>query len=286
MINYDSKKKLCVIIKTHNDFTVLGKCIDSLERQNFSDFDIIIMDTASDDISYVEKYMENSRIKVLVDKRDLGFCVGNNIATQDVINRYKYIMYLNPDAFLHKNFIDQSIRFLENDIAGEIGLLTGKLLWFDLKNNMETNIIDSAGIFQTWYGRWYNRGMGEVDIGQYDTPVGGVDVPAACGALMFCRSDTLHSIELSPGEYFNASFYMYKDDIDLSIRIRKAGYKIVYNSHFLAWHCRGWQRKNRQSMPKKLRLHAAKNEVYINKQMSLFKYLYSLVKLVFVRLGF
>ena len=280
-----AKKTLTVIVKTHNDYNVLDNCITSLQEQSYADFNIVIMDTASDDLSYVYKYSKDDQIDVLVDKRDLGFCVGNNIATAKVIDKSQYVMYLNPDAFLQKDFLSQAVDFMEQPRNSNVGILTGKLLWFDLNKDKRTNIIDSAGIFQTWYGKWYNRGMGEVDKGQYSTSPLGESVPAACGALMVCRSNALRSVEMKPGEYFNNSFYMYKDDIDLSFRVRNSGFDVIYQSEFIAWHCRGWQRKNRQSMPKKLRLYAAKNEIYINRQISFLKYSYSLAKLGLVKLG-
>ncbi|MCH8191208.1 MAG: hypothetical protein IIC80_07635, partial [Chloroflexi bacterium] len=89
---------------------------------------------------------------------------------------------------------------------------------------------------------------GEHDQGQYDYDEA-IAVPAICGALMICTTEALRAVELSAGEYFRRSFFMYKEDIDLSLRMAEAGFEVLYDSGLKAWHCRGWQR--RYKMPYK-----------------------------------
>ncbi len=280
------KPRIFVIIKTHNDYKVLDKCIGHLKAQSYKDFGIVIMDSGSSDTSYLNPYLNDKAIQVIIEQEDVGFCKGNNIATRKVITDSDFILYLNPDAFLQSDFIEKALKFMLRPENANVGILTGKLYWFRLANDEKTNIIDSAGIFQRWYGRWYNRGMGLDDSGEWDTGAEGQEVPAACGALMFCRKNALEHAALRPGEYFDSSFYMYKDDIDISLRVREAGFRIVYYSELVAWHCRGWQRKNRRAVAKKYRLSAAKNEIKINRRLSFIKYGFSISKYLMVRLGF
>ena len=271
-----------IIIKTHNDFKVLDRCIDCVMQQTEKEYRVIIVDTASSSTDYVEKYIGYPKIDVIIDSRDLGFCVGNNIAARKVLDSSQYIFFLNPDAFLSADFLSLSVKLMNSPSMQNVGAISGKMLRYDLANSKATNIIDSTGIFQSWYGKWYDRGQSSVDVGQYDS-LSGEDVPAVCGALMFCRTDALIASQLKQGEYFRESFFMYKDDIDLSIRIRSAGYRIKYFSTLLAWHCRGWQKRSRMS--KNAKLFSARNEIVINRELSLIKYSYSLTKLALVKLG-
>ena len=173
---------------------------------------------------------------------------------------------------------------MKEDKNKNIGILSGKLLQFDLANDQTTYLIDSTGIFQKWYGRWYDRGQGVEDCSQYNNTNGYESVPAICGALMLIRTSALKASKLSQNEYFNNSFFMYKDDIDLSIRVRQSGYDLKYNSNLIAWHCRGWQ--SRKKMSKRAKYISAKNEYEVNKNIGWIKSVYSRTKILLINLGF
>ena len=72
------------------------------------------------------------------------------------------------------------------------------------------NVIGDAGF----------GGQGEADEGQYDGMAS--DVPALCAAAMLCRRDALLDLDDASG-IFDESFFVFKDDLDLSVRLRKRG---------------------------------------------------------------
>ena len=272
-----------IIIVTHNSENVLDLCLQSVDKQTVKASRVTIVDMASNCTKYITKHQCVPHIDVILNKRNLGYCVGNNIATERAVVDSRYILFLNPDAFLSPSFLEKALQFMEKAKEKNTGILSGKILKYNLSSKEATQILDSAGIFQTWYGKWFDRGQGQYDHGQFDTDNTGSVVPAVCGALMLCRTDALIAAKLDDGEYFRESFFMYKDDIDLSLRVRKAGYRVKYNSNLLAWHCRGWQKRSRMS--KNAKLLSASNELVINRELSLIKYSYSLTKLALVKLG-
>ena len=77
---------------------------------------------------------------------------------------------------------------------------------------------------------------------------------------------------------------MYKEDIDLSLRIKSFGYGVFYASDLVAYHHRGW--KGRHHMSKWKKIMSAKNELEINKNRGWVKSVYSKAKLILANLDF
>jgi N-acetylglucosaminyl-diphospho-decaprenol L-rhamnosyltransferase len=273
---------LYIVIVTHNSEKVIDKAMVHLFEQEYTNFKVIIIDSGSDNTDYIEKYRKSDKCKIILKNVNIGFCKANNLAISKVIDKSSLLLLHNPDLFLSRNFIKDAVDIMDADKEEKIGILTGKLLRFDISNNERTDIIDSTGIFQKWYGKWYDRGQGMEDYRQYDNKNGNESIPAVCGALMLCRASALKTIRLSQNEYFNNSFFMYKDDIDLSLRVKKIGYGLKYNSNLIAWHCRGWQSRNKMS--KRAKYYSARNEYEINKNRGWIKSAYSKAKLILANL--
>lgn len=264
-----------VIIVTHNSQLYIGHCIESLLTQSKKPDAIIIVDSGSKDPHYLSPYKEKEGIQVHVTKENIGFCQGNNLGMSRLPDSIDYVLFLNPDAFLTPTFLEEALLYLDQPASAPIGALTGLLLGYDIGRKQLTGKIDSAGIFQAWYGRWYDRAQGKENDGQY-TQI--EEVPAICGALFLCRKKALDSVLLGCYEVMDPSFYMYKEDIDLSLRLHHKGWKLILDPHLVGYHCRGWK-TDRTQVPRSLRLLSARNEVRLHKRLhspylfySLFKY--------------
>lgn len=264
---------ISVIIVTHNSAKVIGRCLDALARQQYPPGEIVLVDSGSDDPSYLEQYSGHERIRLLFLQENVGFARANNIGYGQCAGDSEYVLYLNPDAFLQKTTLKLSRQCLiENQNCGVVG---GRLLGWDLEAGKASGLLDSTGIFRKWYGRWVDRGQGERDHGQF---LRQESVPALCGAFLFCRRSALERIRLAEGVFFDPDFFLYKEDIELSIRMRKYGYGLLYNPDIRVFHCRGWQA--RKEMEFKQRLLAAKSELLLYRKhpspyicWALFKYL-------------
>ena len=76
---------------------------------------------------------------------------------------------------------------------------------------------------------------------------------------MLCRREMLEDIKLF-GEYFDESFYLYKEELDLCWRARLRGWRVMYNPEAVAYHLRGWGRSTkREKIPAFIRRHSYKN---------------------------
>jgi GT2 family glycosyltransferase len=277
----DSKPSCAVIIVTHNSQPYLETCLAHLKAQTCAPDQIIIVDSGSFNTEYLTAHAQEKGIELFLQKENIGFCQGNNIGLSHVSSKTDYVLFLNPDAFLWPSFIQRAISRMENSASSNIGVLSGILLGYDLEKKAATGRIDSSGIFRTWYGKWYDRDQGKAYAEHIFLDL--EPVPAVCGALMFCRLNAIQSVYLGPNQVMDESFFMYKEDIDLSLRLRKKGWSLVFDPSLTAYHCRGWS-KNRAKVPHVFRLMSAKNEMRLNARIKSPYYLYSALKYFAVKL--
>lgn len=283
-MNHISSNKMsdcAVIIVTHNSEIYLKKCLASLHNQTVPPAQIIIIDSGSTSSEKINCNKDQNNICIYISRSNVGFCKGNNIGLSLVKQEIKYVLFLNPDAFLFSDFIENATKYLEKSDQANTAVISGLLMGYDIMKDCPTGKIDSSGIFRKWYGNWYDRDHGQTYQNQYSKEE--ESVPALCGALMFCRKEALNTVLLSPNEVWDNSFFMYKDDIDLSLRLRKKNWELKFLPQLTAYHCRGWQ-PNRQKVSKHFRLLSAKNEIKLFNRMHSPCVLYSWIKYLSVKL--
>ena len=274
-----SVRTIAVVIVTYNSAPVLGMCLDSLQRQTRAADIIVIVDNNSTQSDYLDQVPRGAPFELLRNSYNEGFCGGNNTGYART-NTYQYVLFLNPDAFLSTSFLEDALQWMERPENARVGCLTGTLLGFDVTATRPTGLIDSTGIFQKWYGKWYDRAQG---MRWTPRPLGQgplEDLPAACGALMFCRTRALEEVTLGKNQVFDQHFFMYKEDIDLSLRLRAHGWRIVYRPDLLCHHGRGWQGRPRMSY--RSRYLSARNELRLCWRNRLKGLPYSLLKFAYV----
>ncbi len=270
--------KIAVIIVTYNSQDVLPRCLDALSQQSIQ-ADIIVVDSGSEDTSYLNNYQKNADITVLLDE-NIGFSRANNKGYEALSQTTEFVLFLNPDAFLTKNALQQAQTFLQEN--KQVGCVGGRLLGFDNKNERPTGLLDSTGIFRKWYGRWYDRSQGEQDTDQHLVQE---EVPALCGAFLFCRQTLLSQLagnKNQQAKIFDPDFFLYKEDIELCLRMRKAGWQLVYQPAIQIYHCRGWQNERKQ-VSYQQRLTAAQSELILYKKHPSLYITWALFKYVLVR---
>jgi GT2 family glycosyltransferase len=277
-VSRNTMSATAVIIVTHDSATVLEPCLSSLAGQSVQPDVVCVVDSGSADTSYLHAAEKKNNVDVLYYPENIGFAKGNNAGFRRVGRDVEYILFVNPDTFLDRDGIGLALESMRKNEG--TGILTGRLLGYDVAGQQATGLLDSTGIFRKWYGRWSDRGQGEVDSGQYSLPE---DIPAACGALMFCRKKALEEVILPQQAVFDPAFFMYKEDIELSLRMRKAGWKIMYDPRITGLHGRGWQRR-RSRMSPAARKMAARNELLLYRRHPSPYLIWALAKFVLVYL--
>lgn len=245
-----------VVIVTYDSGPIVEAVVDAVLGGSLAPASVVLVDNASTDRAAVDRAgAGDPRVQVLRQEANLGFCAANNIGIR-ALGDIPFVLLLNPDAVVTESFLAAAVGVLVAEPA--IGALGPKLLKLDEATMQPTGRIDSAGIFLTRYGRIFDRGQGEIDTGQYDAD-GPVDVPALCAAAMLCRRAALETVS-DAGAVFDEAFFMYKEDVDLSLRLRAAGWRVVLDTGTVVHHRRGNDQIDRSSTPPWVRRRSVANE--------------------------
>lgn len=110
-----------IIILNFNGKRFLGACLSSVFRQDYPDFEVILVDNASkdDSMKYVRKRFGNEvgkgRLKIVENAENTGFAEGNNIGFRHASKRSKYVVLLNNDTKVYQGWLSALIHAMEND---------------------------------------------------------------------------------------------------------------------------------------------------------------------------
>ena len=213
--------KLSIITVNYNGLKDTCELIDSIPFND--DVEVIVVDNASinDEASIIqEKY---PKIIVIRSDKNLGFAGGNNLGIK--VAHGKYLFLLNNDIILQPQTSD--IRHLIDRLESspEIGVVC-PMIRFAWDNHP----IQFAGYTPLSKITVRNRsiGFGEEDKGQYNIPH---STPYAHGAAMMIKSEVIDHVGLMPECYF-----LYYEELDWSMMISRAGYKIWYEPSCTIYH--------------------------------------------------
>lgn len=236
-----------VIVVNYNGEKHLKVCLGSLKRTKYPNFEVILVDDGSTDksISLVKRSFR--WVKLVENKKNIGQVKGRIIGVQR--SKGKYIAFLDNDTEVTPNWLSELVKAMESDssIAG----CTSKVLLYSNKQ-----LINSAGMGCDVYGFAFSRGIicrsnFEEDAGQYDNRE---EVFGTYGASMLIRKDVLEKVGINP------DLAMYYDDVDLSWRIRLAGYRIMYIPTSIVFHKMGGTKTR---FTKKIKYYTERNRLSV-----------------------
>ena len=211
----------------------MKNCLESVSKSKYPNFEVILVDNASTDGSdrFNPEELELSNFKLIRNSKNLGFAEGNNLGAREA--RGKYVVFLNSDTEIDSFWLKELVLVMESDES--IGIAQSNLLKFD------RNTIDSTGDFIDYSGNGCLREHGEVlKIKHYS-----VEVFSARGAAMMVNKQILETVG-----FFDISFFMLCEDVDLSWRIRLNGYKVVYVPKSIVYHFGSATRRTHQDSSK------------------------------------
>lgn len=235
-----------LVIINYNSEKLLKTCLDSIRALTFQDREVIFIDNASADGSVAYVRAHYPEVRMIANCDNLGYAGGANQAVRE--SKGEFLVILNPDIVFEPEYLDVLVARMERD--GGVGAIIGKLRKYDFAKGEKTNVIDSAGLLMYRSRRCVDRGQGEEDRGQYDVAE---EVFGVTGAVPMYRRAALEDVAVGavggPGaEYFDENFFMYKEDVDISWRLRLAGWKCFYEPRARAYHGRGTGAVNRATV--------------------------------------
>lgn len=235
------------VIVTCQSVRGIASCLDSLRAEGASLSGITVVDNASADGTKElirEKYPD---VRLLENGDNLGFAAAANLGI--AATKGDFVLILSPDVSFGPGFVAALAAALQKD--PQAGAAAPKLV------RPEGRLIDSAGLVMKKTRKALDRGRDETDGGAYDAAC---RVFGPCGAASLMRRSMLEDVRIgSDGEYFDESFFAYKEDADLAWRANLLGWKTVYVPQAVAVHSRGWKVTSRMDIPPGIRRHSHKN---------------------------
>ncbi|MFQ5639064.1 MAG: glycosyltransferase family 2 protein [bacterium] len=234
---------LSLIIVNHNTRGLLKQLLLSIKRNTKKVFyEIIVVDNASGDRSAALVKEDFQDIVLIENQSNLGFSQANNQAVK--IAKGDYLLFLNSDTIVCENAVESLFSFLEQEkYAAVVGC---KLL------NIDDTLQRSCGIFPNLKTEFYFRTFlnrlfptsptfGSFKLGSWDYS-SLMEVDWVSGACLMIRKNIFDQIG-----GFDETLYMYYEDADLCLRVKKLGWKIYFIPDAYVYHLHGgsWQ-QNRE----------------------------------------
>ena len=252
--------RVLVSIVTCDSARYLKPCLVSVRAQTWSEFTVCLWDNASKDASLaIAAEFRNLLDMLHSSNRNVGFCAAHNriIASHPS----DYVLVLNPDVWLEPSFLATLVDALEQDPTA--GSATGKLWRWDEAAQADgashiaqpARVLDTAGIYLTRNQRHLDRGSGERDRGAYETRQ---YVFGASGAAAFYRRAMLDDVK-EGAEWFDESFFAYREDADLAWRAQWRGWRCLYVPEARGFHVRKVLPERRAELPREINMHSFKN---------------------------
>lgn len=216
---------LSVIIVNYNVKYFLEQCLFSVQKavENI-EAEVFVVDNNSVDGSCQMVSNKFPEVKLIANTDNKGFSRANNQAMR--IAKGKYILLLNPDTIVQEDTFEKVIKFAdENPDAGGIGVKmidgNGNFLP-ESKRGLPTPAVAFYKIFGLSNFFPKSKTFGKYHL-SYLSKEERHEIEILSGAFMFMRKEALDKVGL-----LDEDFFMYGEDIDLSYRIIKGGYKNYY----------------------------------------------------------
>jgi GT2 family glycosyltransferase len=218
----DNQPMVSIVTLNYNQAGITKAFLESCRSLDYQNFEVLVCDMASDQDPLTEfnpDAFPNTRL--LRSDKNLGFAGGNNWGIRQT--RGTFVFIVNNDTELTPGVIRSLLEpFYQNP---SIGVVCPKIRYFD-----NPHIIQYAGFrpMNPYTGRTSTVGDLEEDTGQYD--ISGA-TSAAHGSAMMVKKEVIQKTGMFPEKFF-----LYYEEWDWSVRIRKAGYLIWYHPEAIVYH--------------------------------------------------
>ncbi len=219
--------KLSVVILNYNVRYFLELCIKSVQAAIATlDAEIIVVDNNSEDESCEMIKTLFPEVILIENNENFGFSKGNNIGVSRA--KGEYLCILNPDTVVAEDTFTSLLNFASN--KEKLGVVGCKLIngAGDFLPESKRNIPYVNAAFKKLFGNskaYYANHLNENESGKVDILV---------GAFMLIKREVFNKVG-----GFDEDYFMYGEDIDLSYKVLKSGYKNYYVGSTTVLHFKG-----------------------------------------------
>lgn len=211
-------------------------CLDSIKKaeKNSFDLNVVVIDNGSSEKFDLPK--NYSEVILLKNSKNLGFSGGHNIGIKYALRSgADYILILNNDTVVDNNLISELLKTA--NLNEDIGIIAPKIYFYPgfefhkdgYKKEEKGRVLWYAGGEMDWKNVvGHHRGVDEVDHGRYEKIE---ETDFASGCCFLIKREVLEKVGL-----FDEKYFLYYEDNDLSQRVKRKGFKIIYNPKAILWH--------------------------------------------------
>ncbi|WP_223254614.1 glycosyltransferase family 2 protein [Pectobacterium peruviense] len=223
-----------IVIVNWNSGEQLLDCVNSIFKygMDYADKIIVVDNNSTDDsISYLPKNEE--KLDVILSDTNLGFGKACNLGASNL--KSDFILFLNPDAKLLEDTLRKTMEFMTSQFAKD-----KKIAVCGVRLNNEVGLVQKCCTYFpsliTYFGhstglsKLFPKKFPYIFMHDFDH-LSSREVNHCIGAYYFMRRDVFEELE-----GFDERFFVYLEDLDLSLRISNAGWKVYYYSEATAFH--------------------------------------------------
>lgn len=229
---------ICISLITYNGHKDTIACLQSLKKIKKTGITLttLVIDNNSTDVFSVniDEYKDLGLHIIRIDKNK-GFAGGHNRAIAFAKEKHiPFILILNNDTIVDPDFLVELLKPMNEKAVAiavpKIYFAKGQEFHKDrYKENELGKVIWYAGAEMDWKNlNGFHRGVDEVDTGQYNSEE---ETAFATGCCMLVRMAALETVGA-----FDERYFLYYEDSDLTMRMKKQGYKVVYVPTAYIWH--------------------------------------------------
>lgn len=221
--------KVFIVMLNYNGRDVIKKCLTSIFKIDYPNFEVIVVDNNSTDGSFEIAKGTFSKAIFIKNEENLGFSAGNNIGIKFAIERMaEYVLVLNNDTEVEKDFLEKLVEEGEKDPktgilspiifngkTKEIWFSGGKIKWLKMKTQHEKDTKEKD-VYKTGY---------------------------ITGCAMLIKSNVFKKIGL-----FDEDFFLYYEDADFCLRAKKARIKNKIVSSSWVYHFENSEEENKNKV--------------------------------------
>lgn len=251
-----------IIVLNWNNWKDTIECLESLYRIKYENFNVILIDNGSDDdsVSKIKEYIQGDltvesdfftfhnlnkpldylelekdrynglkiddqyikKLFLIKNDQNYGFALGNNVGIDFALKYLKpdYIEILNNDIVVAEDYLDEMVKVIKSD--ENIGMV-GPLIYFYNYQGRKDVQTALGGYINWWIYPGYNYLQDKIET------TDPIELDWVTGASLLMRADL-------PQPYLGREYFFGGEDIDLSLRVKKAGYKIYLVPTSRIWH--------------------------------------------------
>ena len=215
--------RVAAIVLNYNGRKITLEAIASLRRMTYPNCDILHVDNGSSDGSTAAVAEAFPEVRTVGVEDNIGPAGGLNLGMRAALDGgYDYLLFLNNDIEAAPEMLTELVQVAES--LPDIACVGPKTYYYWDRQRLWS----AGGLLRFRESATSERGMGEIDRGQYDRVE---EVSYINGCAMLIKREPLREVG-----YWDPQFQLAGEDADLCMRLKQRGYRCFYTPRAVLWH--------------------------------------------------